>query len=64
MIEAKEVVESGVAFSMAEARRLINNLEVKRVCSRCGACRCTMCMTDRVCRVCGERSTTIHRRGS
>mgnify|MGYP006308193693 FL=1 len=64
-IMAKEVVAAGVSMSMSEARRLIDNMRVVRVCASCGACRCSLCRAGHPgCRVCGEKSTTIHRRGS
>lgn len=63
-ITPKEVCDAGFAVSFAQARRLIAQDRVVRVCSKCGACRCDVCREKHVtCRVCGEKHMNIHRRG-
>jgi len=64
MITPKSVCDSGLAMSMAQARRLIALDGIREICGKCGACRCDECQTsDVVCRLCGSREIVLNRKG-
>ena len=65
MVTAKDVCNAGLAISMAAARRMLATNIVIEICVNCGACRCQVCQEkNTTCRICGAKTTVLHKKGS